>query len=221
MKKILVFAPHADDEMIGVGGTIIKNIYNGNRVYVCVVTKGCYPVFNEDYVNTLRCETIECHKKVGIEETFFLDFPSVFLEEEHRYTINSKILEVVEKISPDEVFIPHFGDMQKDHQIVSEACMVALRPKYKFAPKRILSYEVLSETGWNIPNVQNDFIPNVYEDISPFLKQKIEAVGIYKSQISEFPATRSIEAIEALAKYRGAQMNMLAAESFSLIREIK
>lgn len=40
MKRLLVFAPHPDDEILGCGGTIIKNIQQGNEVYVCVVTRG-------------------------------------------------------------------------------------------------------------------------------------------------------------------------------------
>ena len=44
---------------------------------------------------------------------------------------------------------------------------------------------------------------------------------LFKSQLGEFPDARSIGAIEALARYRGATVNVKAAEAFSLIREIK
>lgn len=219
--KILVIAPHADDEILGVGGTIIKNIKHGNDVYVCIVTRGVEPLFSADYINNLRNETIRCHKLLGIRKTFFLELPSVMLEEQHRFEINDKILKVIKEIEPDEVYIPHVGDMQKDHQIVAESCMVAMRPKYSFAPKRILAYETLSETGWNTPNIQNEFIPNCFVDISELLSAKIEAMECYSSQLSRFPNARSIDAIEALAKYRGTLMNMKAAEAFMLLREIE
>ena len=220
MKKILIIAPHPDDEIIGCGGTILRNIAEGNYVYVCIVTKGVEPLFSKDVVDVTRKECIECHKKNGTTKVFFLDFPSVMLEEQHRYEINEKILNVIKEVEPDEVFIPHIGDMQKDHQIVAEACMVALRPKYSFAPKKIMAYETLSETGWNIPNVQNEFLPNYFVNISDFLQDKIKMIEFFDSQLSEFPAARSLEAIESLAKYRGAVMNMKAAEAFMLIREI-
>lgn len=220
MKNILVFAPHPDDEMIGVGGTIIKSIKNGSNVFVCVVTKGIKPLFSNERTEKNRNDCIVCHKSVGIKDTIFLDFPSVMLEEQHRYEINAKMLEIVKKIKPDEVYIPHIGDMQKDHQIVAESAMVALRPKYSFAPKRILAYETLSETGWHIPNVQNAFIPNVFIDISFQLNEKLKALKIYTSQIEDFPNARSLEAIKALAQYRGAVMNVRAAEAFMLVREI-
>ena len=220
MKKILIVAPHPDDEILGCGGTIIKNIREGNEVYVCIVTKGCSPLFDEESVNTVRRECIECHKKIGVKKTIFLDYPASMLEETHRYELNDSILEVIKTVLPEEIYIPHCGDMQKDHQIVSEACMVALRPKYPFMPKRIYSYETLSETGWNIPNTQNDFVPNCFVDISNDLEEKINAFKYYRSQISLFPNARSVEAIEALAKYRGATMSIRAAEAFEVIREI-
>ena len=111
--------------------------------------------------------------------------------------------------------------MQKDHQIVAECAMVALRPKYIPRVNRIYAYETLSETGWNIPNVQNQFIPNVFVEITEQMEKKIEALECYKSQLSNFPDTRSVEAIEALARYRGALIHARAAEAFMLVRDIK
>jgi LmbE family N-acetylglucosaminyl deacetylase len=162
-----------------------------------------------------------CHQHIGVKKTFFLDFPAAMLEKCERYELNGRILDVIKEIQPDEVYIPHWGDMQKDHQIVADACMVALRPKYEPKVKRIYSYETMSETAWNAPNVQNEFIPNVFVDVSDTLCKKIEALGYFKSQLSPFPDARSLEAIEALAKYRGSLMHVKAAEAFMLIREIR
>lgn len=219
--KILVIAPHPDDEIIGVGGTIAKRAASGDEVHVCVVTKGCAPLFEESFIEQGRQECRRADQMLGVMETVFLDFPAVMLETVPRYELNGKLSEVIQKIKPDEVYIPHRGDMQIDHQIVADAAMVGLRPKYEHVVKRIYTYETLSETGWNMPNVQNEFIPNVYEDISSFLEKKLEAMQVFESQLSDFPAARSLGAIEALAKYRGALVNVTAAEAFCLVREIK
>ena len=221
MSKVLVFAPHPDDEILGCGGTMIKHVEAGNEVYVCIVTKGVMPLFKPEGVEKTRNEARKCHKRIGVKKTFFLDFPAVLIDKENRYEINGKILDVIMEVKPDEVYIPHWGDMQKDHQIVADSCMVALRPKYEPKVKRIYSYETMSETAWNAPNVQNEFIPNVFIDISDHLSKKIEALGFFKSQLSPFPDARSLEAVEALAKYRGALMQVKAAEAFMLIREIR
>lgn len=219
--NILVIAPHPDDEIIGVGGTIAKKVSEGHNVYVCIVTKGCEPLFKQMFVEQGRSEAKKADKLLGVKETIFLDFPAVMLEKVPRYKLNEAIAQVIQELQPEEVYIPHRGDMQIDHQMVVDAAMVGLRPKYNYVVKRIYAYETLSETGWNIPNVVNEFIPTVYEDITETMEDKITAMKFFESQLAEFPNARSIEAIEALAKFRGATVNVKNAEAFSLIREIK
>lgn len=218
--NILVIAPHPDDEVLGVGGTIAKMIANGNDVFVCIVTRGIKPLFSDDFFKNAREETINCHKYLHIKKTFYLEFPAAMLEKIDRYKINDQIVNIINEVTPDIVFIPHHGDMQKDHQIVSEASLVALRPKYAHKVRKVYAYETLSETEWNIPHSSNTFIPNVYIDISEYLTSKIDAMSKYKSQLAEFPNPRSLEAIEALAKYRGSTICTNAAEAFMLVREI-
>ncbi len=145
----------------------------------------------------------------------------MMLEEVPRYELNDGILGVIQRIKPEEVYVPHRGDMQIDHKIVVDAAMVALRPKYSHKVKRIYAYETLSETGWDIPNVMNEFIPTVYEDISDTINKKIEAMNIFQSQLASFPNARSIGAIEALARFRGSTVTLEAAEAFGIVREIK
>lgn len=219
--KVLVIAPHPDDEIIGVGGTIIKRVQAGDEVHVLVVTRGKEPLFDKAQVEKVRKECLLADKMAGVKETVFLDFPAVMLETVPRYELNDEICKIVFSILPDEVYIPHRGDMQIDHQMVVDAAMVAVRPKYGHIVKRVYAYETLSETGWNIPNTVNEFIPTVYEDITSTFEHKLEAMNCFKSQLAVFPAARSIGAIEALARYRGATVNVRAAEAFNLIREIK
>lgn len=227
--NVLVFAPHPDDEVLGCGGTMARYIAEKNDVYVCIVTSGFPPIYERDYKAALENgwphiqypDIIKAHKLIGIKETFFLQFPTVMLETVPRYELNGKINELVQKIKPEVVFIPHFGDMQRDHTLVSEAVMVAVRPKYEDTIKYVYSYETLSETEWNIPHASNMFIPNTYVNIVPFLSTKLDAMNCFSTQICEFPNPRSLEAVEALAKYRGSTMGVEAAEAFSLIREYR
>ena len=219
--NVLVIAPHPDDEILGVGGTIARRAAEGHSVYVCIVTKGGEPLFRADFIEQGRAECRHADALLGVEETVFLDFPAAMLEEVPRYRLNDGIAGVVQRVRPDEVYLPHRGDMQLDHKMVVDAAMVALRPKYAHKVCRVYAYETLSETGWDIPNTVNEFIPNVYEDISETLDRKLEAMSCFKSQLSPFPAARSIGAIEALARYRGAMVGFNAAEAFALIREHK
>lgn len=221
MKKIMVIAPHSDDEILGMGGTIAKNIAEGNEVYVCIVTQGFSPLFPEEIVDVVKNEARNAHQYLGVKDTFFLEMPAAQLENVERYKLNDSIIHKIMEIKPNEVYIPHVGDMQKDHQLVAEAAMVALRPKYEHKVSAVYAYETLSETEWNIPNVSNAFIPNRYVDISgEFLEKKLTALKSYKSQVADFPNPRSLKAVEALANYRGSTVCTHAAEAFYLIREI-
>ena len=219
--NVLVIAPHPDDEILGVGGTIAKRVKAGDNVYVCVVTKGCEPLFSAESVDIVQEECRKADASLGVSETFFLNFPAVMLEDVPRYQLNEALMHVIRQVKPEVVYLPHRGDMQLDHKITVDAAMVALRPKYEHVVNQIYAYETLSETGWDIPNTTNEFIPTVYEDIHLFLDQKLEAMQFFSSQLSPFPNPRSLDAIETLAKYRGCSVSLPAAEAFMLIREIK
>jgi LmbE family N-acetylglucosaminyl deacetylase len=221
MKRILVIAPHPDDEILGCGGTMLRCIDKGDEVSVCIVTHATPPIYKEGASVPIQEAARKCHKWMGVTETFFLDFPTVMLETVDRYLINDAILKTITETSADEVYIPHFGDMQKDHQIVADACMVAVRPKYSHRVKRVYGYETMSETAWNAPNIQNEFIPNSFVDISMYLERKKQALLFYSEQLHPFPDARSVGAIEALARYRGALVHFEAAEAFMLLREIR
>lgn len=219
--KVLVIAPHPDDEILGAGGTIAKRSAAGDAVYVCIVTRGAEPLYRDADVRVIQQQCREADSFLGARDTLFLDHPAVMLETVPRYTLNGSISDVVQKIAPDEVYIPHRGDMQIDHKMVVDAAMVALRPRYAHVVKRIYAYETLSETNWDLPTTTNAFLPTVYEDISATLEAKKKAMSYFPTQLAPFPNARSIEAIEALAAFRGATVSVNAAEAFMLIRELK
>ncbi len=218
--NVLVVAPHADDEILGVGGTISKYVEEGHDVYVCVVTSGHASMFPEEVLDKLRDEVKASHRYLGIKETLFLEYPAVMLSEVPKHELNKKINNVIDEIKPEVVFIPHFGDMHLDHFIVSQSTMVGVRPIKEHKVLEIYSYETLSETEWNIPHVSNSFVPNVYIDISDYLDKKVKAMSYFTTQLVEFPHPRSLEAIKSLAKLRGSTVGVKAAEAFCMIRRI-
>lgn len=214
--KILIFAPHNDDEVLGAGGTLSKFADQGNDVFVCEVTSG----ENKVIVDKIKSEALKAHAIIGVKQTFFLDLPVVAINQVPVSEINEKMLEIVKIVDPEIAFIPHKGDIHTDHVEVAKSAMVALRPVTAPNLKAIYTYETLSETEWNIPSVENAFIPNVWSDITNYLEIKLQAMNCYQTQIKEFPHPRSLEAIEALAKYRGSNICVKYAESFMLIRSL-
>lgn len=217
--KVLVIAPHPDDEVLGVGGTIAKRANAGDEVTVCICTKGVHPMFDQKIIKAGRDEARSAHTYLGVSETVFLDLPAAELDRTPMMVIVGYIENVVSETCPDEIFIPHHGDIHNDHKAISAAAMVALRPKHFKKPMRILSYEVPSETGWDTPTTENAFIPNVYEDITDTITKKLNSVLIYKSQAEQWPGARSAGAVEALAKYRGSTVCIPYAEAFQLVRQ--
>ena len=227
--NVLVFAPHPDDDVLGCGGTLSRYAAEGHDVYVCIMTSGFPPLYEEDYNNAQKNgwphiqypDIMKAHKILGIKETYFLQFPTVQLETVPRYEVNSKVCGLVRSLTPEIVYIPHFGDLHKDHLITSEAVMVAVRPGGENTVRYVYSYETLSETEWNVSHVSNSFIPNTFVDISGTLDKKLEAMGCFSTQLCEFPSPRSLKAVEALAVLRGSTMGAQAAEAFSLVREYR
>ena len=218
--NVLVIAPHKDDEVLGAGGSIAKHAANGDQVYVCVVCNGKEPIFSSAGDKAVIEECRRADAFLGVKETFFMDFPSAMLETIPRHVFNDAFMQIVQKTRPDIVYLPHRGDMQIDHKMTVDAAMVALRPKYEHVVKKIYGYETQSETGWDVPNTTNAFIPTTYNDITDYLQMKLDALQFFKSQMAPYPNARSIEAVKALAMYRGSTVSCRAAEAFTVIREI-
>ena len=99
--------------------------------------------------------------------------------------------------------------------MISESCLVSARP-FGNKIKKIFVYEILSETEWGI----KPFTPVAYVDIAETLKDKLRAMSCYKSELKKYPHPRSLEGITVLAKKRGTESGLLAAEAFMIIREI-
>jgi N-acetylglucosamine malate deacetylase 1 len=221
MTKLLVIAPHPDDEVLGCGGTIIKHSSNGDEVYLCIVTRPYTPDWPEDEINLRRDEVVRVNKILGIKKTFRLDLPTVKLDTLPQKELNRAISQVLDMVQPEVVYIPHRGDVNKDHQLVFDAAMVATRPRPGSTINKVICYETLSETEWGAPSRENTFIPNVFVDISKTLATKLKALSEYKTELKRFPHPRSLEAVTALSKTRGSSIGAKAAEAFMLIREIE
>ncbi|MCX4355815.1 MAG: PIG-L family deacetylase [Oscillospiraceae bacterium] len=220
--NIMVFAPHPDDEVLGAGGTIAKRVSEGHNVYVVIATKGYPPTFDEELIEAGRCEAERAHKYLGVKQTIFLDFPALSLDKVDRAEFNGSFSKLIDEYSPNDIYIPHIGDMHIDHREVAEAVMVAARPFENSSVQRIYSYETMSETGWHIPDSLRNFSPNTFVNIGEkFLFRKKYALSLYASQVKDFPNARSVEAVDGLARYRGSLVSCNAAEAFCLIRQVE
>jgi len=225
MSVYLFIAPHADDETLGCGGTISKLAEKGEMVYVAIMTNaslGAPELFSKESIEIVRKEALTAHEILGVNKTLFYDLPAPLLEQYPQYKISQTISTVISELQPDTVFIPHRGDLHKDHEAIFNAALVATRPQNNCPVKKVFSYETLSETEWGHPFQDSIFVPNYFMTLSEYnLQKKRDAMLAYKTQIKKYPHPRSIQAIESLAKIRGATVGVCAAEAFSVIRIIE
>ncbi|HEY9852380.1 MAG TPA: PIG-L deacetylase family protein [Leptolyngbyaceae cyanobacterium] len=218
--KILIIAPHADDEVLGVGGTMARFAAEGAEVYVVIATQGYPPDYSEEVSKIVREQALVANRLLGVKQTQFLPLPAANLDSVPYREINNQLVEAIHNIQPQILYIPFNGDLHVDHQRIFLSALVAARPNLINTPNRIYAYETMSETNWNAPYLTPNFVPNVFVDISDYLEMKIEAMELYASQLKPFPHERSIEALRALATLRGSTVGRFAAEAFVLVREI-
>jgi len=219
-ERILVIAPHPDDEVLGCGGVIARHSARGDRVQVVVVSRGAPDIFPTESVVKVRQEAAKANKVLGTKRMIFLDFPAPRLDTVPTSTLAEALKDVIVQLQPTTVYLPHRGDIHGDHKAVYWATLVATRPNGSYCPKRLLCYETLSETEWGAPIPSDAFVPTVFVDVSQYLRAKLDAMECYESQLVPSPRARSLASIEALAHFRGSTVSVSAAEAFGLVREV-
>lgn len=215
---ILVIACHPDDEVIGAGGTILKEVAKGTEVYVQIITKAWEPKWSENTIKEKRREVEKVHSFLGIKKTFFADFPTTKLDSIPESLLVDSITNVINEVQPKIVYTHNPYEIHKDHRIAYSATIAAVRPLPNSKINKVLLYEA-PFTSWNNSSIHNQ--PNIYEDISKFLDKKIEAMNMYKTELRDFPHPRSEKGLRIIAQYRGLEVGMHAAEAFYLSKELR
>jgi LmbE family N-acetylglucosaminyl deacetylase len=229
MKNILIVAAHPDDEILGCGGLIAKNIKKKNKLRVIFLAEGVTSRYSKDEINHPRIikksnqrnkNAILALKELGVKksEIFLSTNPCCRLDDFNQLEIIKTIEQHIKDFKPNEIFTHWHSDTNIDHRIVYEATITASRPVYDFNIDLIASYEVLSSTEWNF---RESFNPNYFEDISEFIDSKIKAIKLYKEELKSYPHSRSIKSIKSLSNYRGVQAGYKNAEAFNIIRILK
>jgi LmbE family N-acetylglucosaminyl deacetylase len=125
---------------------------------------------------------------------------------------------VFKTFQPEEVLVPHRGDVHSDHRVIFDVVSACCKWFRYPSVRRVMAYETVSETEASLAR-ELAFLPNVFVDIGDFLEQKLDIMSVYQSELGAFPFPRSHEAVRALAQWRGASAGYNAAEAFELLRE--
>ena len=220
--RILVIAPHPDDETLGCGGSLLKHKSDGDSLSWLVATRGHEPQWSADLLDRKEKEIASVTAAYGFDQTIRLNFPSIKLDTIPLDEFIAAIRNAISDCKPELVYLNHFGDVHSDHRIVFEATLSVLKPFYSgtHGVKRILSYEVLSSTDAAPLNPARAFVPNVFTDVTDFLEKKLEIMALYESELQPFPLPRALDSLRALARLRGATIGAEFAEAFMLVREV-
>jgi N-acetylglucosamine malate deacetylase 1 len=223
MSRILIIAPHADDEVLGCGATMVKFAGSGDEVFVIIATnaaKGAPELFSKESIATVRSEAEDAHRILGVKETIFMEFPAPALNAFPSYKISLEFSKVFENYRPTHLFLPHPCDLHEDHNAIYRAALVSARPQGFHKISNIYCYETLSETEWSPNQGVHSFLPNHFIEVTDFFSKKIEAMKCFESQMKKFPHSRSFEGITALATLRGVSIGVERAEAFVVERQI-
>lgn len=220
-ETVLIVAPHADDEALGCGGTILRHKNAGDAIHWMLVTDipegGSIGGARSDLRNT---EIAAVSEKIGFDGVHRLGFPPTTLDELPLSDIISSMSEVVQKIEPSMIYMPFGGDVHSDHGIVFKAACACTKWFRYPSIKSVRVYETLSETNFALDPTQAGYRPNLYVDISEYMDAKLEVLNIFKSEMGAHPFPRSNRAVQALATLRGSEAGVDSAESFMLLKQI-
>jgi LmbE family N-acetylglucosaminyl deacetylase len=225
MKTALVVAAHPDDEVLGCGATIARLSHEGWKVHVLIVAEGATSraekrdiEANSEELSVLAKCAEEANKILGAASVKLLSLPDNRMDSIDLLDIVKIVEEYVLKYKPNLIFTHHSGDVNIDHQILHNAVIAACRPQPNYSVKELLFFEVPSSTEWRPASSGIYFTPNYFYDVSEHISKKLAALSAYQPEMRSFPHPRSVDAVNHLARWRGASVGCEASEAFMLGR---
>lgn len=219
-KRILMIAPHPDDEAICCGGLIMLAKKADARVFVMYGSVGT----SRQLVTGKTDPVSRLDEAKKASEYGGFAYSIMFQGEEFMKldTIAQKdLIEAIEdkinELKPDIVCVPFRNSFDQDHRALFSASITALRPtprNLRHQPDMIIECE--EPYSWN--NLGQSFTPNLYFDITKVFDQKIKLLKCHATQMRDDPFPRSPQNLERLAGIRGAEIGVKYAEGYNLLK---
>ncbi len=215
MNRVVVVAPHPDDEIIGCGGTLLSHKKNGDKIFVLYLTNGEYFVRDEtEYLNRVfirKNEAKSVCEKAGFKFLYWPNISARSIRENYNILLRD-LVKIFQVIKPNYIYMPH--DKEKDmdhvlcHNITKEAYWLSQTVNenniFNFTSASIFNYEI-----WSPQNLIHKCC-----NITEYIDYKIELINTYKSQTQGLEYS---EGIKGLNKYRASFSGIMGyAEAFTL-----
>lgn len=220
MKRVLVVAPHPDDETLGCGGTLLKHKDNGDLLYWLIVTsskKSSKGICSK--IKKRQSEIKQVSDAYGFSQTIELNLPTTLLDTIPKSEIIKLFSDCFTSICADIIYMPFRLDAHSDHEVVFDATIACCKSFRNSFVRKVCCYETLSETNFGMRPEDNVFKPNYFVDISEYFDEKINIMKIYDSEILKHPFPRSEESLRSLAILRGSFAGCNYAESYMTLQE--
>ncbi len=194
--RVLVVAPHPDDESIGPGATLALHSRLGDPILALYVTSGVHGDADRrhdprQYVALRQREARAAAAVLGIGRTEFWDYPDgMVVTEADLAAVAARLAALLQREQPDVIYAPHSGETHSDHHFVALAVARALALAAAAGGRvpRLLGYEVWSPLEADIA-----------VDVAATYALKLAAIREYGSQLerNDIPA-----AVEGLNRFR-------------------
>ena len=207
-ERILVVAPHPDDEVLGCGGLLAR----AKRELGARAWTGAAILCADEQSHHVPAATAV----LGINFVYTGTWPAEALDVLRLDEIADTLYSLVRDKRPDLVLLPDAGDVHQDHRRAHHAGIVATRPCGDFWPAQVWAYEVPGASDWQFGK---GFQPNVFVPVSEAdMEMKCKAFAQYASEVCELPHPRSIGGLRRRACLRGVQCGASYAEAYRLVR---
>lgn len=202
--KVLVLAPHMDDEVFGCGGTLAQSVRGGSEVVVAYLTDGSkgyaqgpalelsaieVRAMQAQLIGTRKEEARQAARLLGLHELLFLDLPDGSLTVTPETV--TRLSEVLRRVKPDVVYLPFLTDTHPDHWMTNCLFIEAAQRAHLAPTLACWGYEVWA------PVVANTIV-----DITDTIEVKQQAMHAFVSQIGHYDYPR---VITGLNQYRSIQ----------------
>lgn len=220
-KKVLVVAPHPDDETLGCGGTLLKHNASGDSLHWLIATTMSTDVgFTQSQITQRDKEIEQVGQHYQFDSVTQLPFLPAQLDQISTGELVASFSHVIQTVKPNIIYVPYRYDVHSDHKHCFDAAISATKAFRAPFIQSIRAYETVSETDFNLDPMQK-FNPNLWVDTAKYLNDKLKIMACYQSELGLFPFPRSVETITALAQLRGSQIGVNSAEAFMILKDIQ
>ena len=206
-KKILVIAPHADDEVLGVGGYLLHEKARGAEIMLVIGTIGGTDLRQNYDVRMAEFNAV-CERLGARGEVLFKNMDTL-MDTLPAFEITSRLDRIVDSFRPDEIFI-NYRSLHQDHIKLYECALASMRLREGFSPRLVALYEYPFATT-QVGPIGGGYM---YHDITDCIEEKVALFELYATQIRSTPSPLNREGVLALARIRGVECGREYAEKF-------